>query len=246
MNAPKWTEPEKAMLREWWPTSNPIRLWAHLLPSKSQSAIISMAKRLKLGIRPVSRKPTYVHSWICIEQLLSDGIVRSVPEIAERTGFNASVVRKQMKDRIGLQVYVSEWRLEGTKYVAQFALGAFKPNAKRPKPKTHAEKQRLYYERRKRFRPDDHEEHLRKRRLLDASKRAAPKTADIAASWITNAQTIHATPENGAQEESAESQTQGEQGAYGASRAATLRSLQAFRIPDLWRGSASSPRGPGK
>lgn len=204
MNAPKWTEPEQAILREWWPTSNPIRLWAHLLPEKSEAAIIGKARRMNLGPRPRNWKPTYVHSWICIEQLLSDGIVRSVPEIAERTGFNASVVRKQMKDRIGLQVYVSEWRLEGTKYVAHFALGAFKPNARRPKPKTHAEKQRLYYERRKRFRPDDHEEHLRKRRLLDASKRSAPKTADIAASWITNAQTIHATPENGVQEESAQ------------------------------------------
>jgi hypothetical protein len=245
MNAPKWTEPQQAILREWWATSNPIRLWAHLL-DKGEDAIIGKARRMNLGPRPRNWKPTYVHSWICIEQLLSDGIVRSVPEIAERTGFNASVVRKQMKDRIGLQVYVSEWRLEGTKYVAHFALGAFKPNARRPKPKTHAEKQRLYYERRKRFRPDDHEEHLRKRRLLDASKRAAPKTADIAASWITNAQTIQATPENGVQEESAESQAQGEQGIHGASSAATMRSLSAFRIPDLWRGSASFTRGTGK
>lgn len=186
MNSQEWTNEEKAIVAEWWPTTSPIRLWQHLIPGRSRDAIIGQARRLGLGKRPVNRKPTYTQSWICIEQLLSDGKPRSVPEIGKKTGFNVSVVRKQLQDRIRVQVYVSEWRWEVNKYVALFALGANKPNVRRPKPKTHAENQRKCYERRKKFRPEAHEEHLRKRRLRDAAKRPAPPTADIAANWLFN------------------------------------------------------------
>ena len=186
MNATHWTEDEKAIVREHWSTDGPIKLWNHLLPGKTRDAIIGIARRMGLGKRPVNRKPTYVQSWACIEHLLSDGKPRSNPEIAKRTGFNPSVVRKQLQDRIRIQVYVSEWRWETNKWVALFALGAHKQNVRKPKPKTHAENQRKSYERRKKFRPDAHEEHLRKRRLRDAAKRPAPPKADIAASWLLN------------------------------------------------------------
>jgi hypothetical protein len=186
MTAVIWTEQEKAILREWWPNSTPIRLWQHLIPGKSEDAIIAKSRRMKLGKRPVNRKPTYVQSWICIEQLLIDGIYRSTPEIAKRTGFNISVVRKQLKDRIRVQVYVAEWKYEVNKYVAFFTLGANKPNVRKPKPKTHAAVQRAFYERRKKFNPEAHEEHLKQRRLRDAANRPAPQQADLAASWLFN------------------------------------------------------------
>ena len=186
MNATHWTEQQKAIVREYWPTSLPIRLWQHLIPEKSRDAIISVARRMKLGDRVVNRKPTYTQSWICIEQLLGDGAHRSVPEIAKRTGFNSSVVRKQLQDRIRVQVYVAEWRWETNKWVALFALGSHKQNVRRPKPKTHAENQRNCYARRKKFRPDDHEEHLRKRRLRDIAAKPAPQKADFAANWLFN------------------------------------------------------------
>lgn len=186
MNATHWTEQQKAIVREYWPTSLPIRLWQHLIPGKTRDAIIGIGRRMNLGERVVNRKPTYVQSWVCIEQLLADGVHRSVPELAKRTGFNASVVRKQLQDRIRVQVYVAEWRWETNKWVALFALGANKQNVRRPKPKTHAENQRNCYARRKKFRPDDHEEHLRKRRLRDVAAKPAPRMADVAASWLFN------------------------------------------------------------
>lgn len=235
-----WPEEEKTLLRQYWATDKPIREWMHLLPGRSEDAIIGRARRLKLGKREVNRKPTRTESWQCIEQLLSDGKFRSTPEIAERTGFNVSVVRKQLQERIRVQVYVAEWRWEVNKWVALFALGVNQYNARRPKPKPKAENQRKYYERRKKFRPDDHEEHLRKRRLREAAKRPAPQTTDPAASWLNNnAETHDPVTQDGFQEESAESQAQGEQGTHGDGGATSVRSLSAFRISDFWRGSAS-------
>lgn len=206
MNATHWTEAEKTILREMWPSTAAIRTWKHLIPGKSKDAIISVARRMGLGKRPVSRKAPYkVNSWTCIEQLLSDGVFRSVPEIAKEAGFNASVIRKQLQDRIGQQVYVAEWRYEVNKYVAYFALGVNQYNARKPKAKPHAEHQRNSYARRKKFRPEAHEEHLRKRRLREAAKRPAPQTTDPAASWLNNnAEENYAAEANAVQEESAQ------------------------------------------
>ena len=185
MSGRHWTDDMKAILAENWPNPAPIRTWLHLLPGKSRNSVLGMAHRMGLPVRGKKRKPSFVQSWDCIETLLRDGKPRSVPEIAERTGFNASVCRKQMRDRIGNEVYVCEWRWEINKWVALFLLGANKPNARRPKPKTHAKVQAAYYKRMKKD-PEAHEAHKLRRRMRDQKKKAAPAKTDFAASWLFN------------------------------------------------------------
>lgn len=185
-NKEQWSENEKATLKEWWNTSSPIRLWQHLIPEKSKNAILAKARRMKLGKRPRNWKPTYVQSWECIKQVLSDGKAYSVPELAKKTGFNASVVRKQMRDRIRLHVYVSAWRFEFNKYVALFSLGNNKPNVRKPKPKTAAQVQRDYYRRTKRNRPEVFEAKNKQRRVKNSESRVIEPMADMAASWLFN------------------------------------------------------------
>lgn len=185
-NKEHWSEGEKAKLLEWWNTASPIRLWQHLIPEKTKDAIMAKARRMKLGKRPRDWKPTYVQSWECIKQVLSDGKAYSVPELAKKTGFNASVVRKQMRDRVRLQVYVSAWRFETNKHVALFSLGANKPNVRKPKPKTAAQVQSAYYRRTKRNRPELIEAKNKQRRLSKSEARTIAPVADLAASWLFN------------------------------------------------------------
>ena len=186
MSREHWTEEQTAILRQWWTNSAPVKLWMHFLPGMSERAILARAHRLNLGKRPVLRKPTYVQSWECIKQVLADGSCRSVPELAIKTGFDESAVRKQMRDRIGIEVYVAEWRFEKNRYVARFSLGQNKPSARKPKPKTGAENQRAYYQRVKKEDPDKHDRIRAKERVRKAMKREGAIRPDAAASWMFN------------------------------------------------------------
>lgn len=183
MSGMRATQAEKSIIIEHWNTQDPIRVWAHLIPGRSEDAIIGIARRIGLGKRNLSRKPSYIQSWDCMQILLKDGKPRSVPEMAERTGFNVTVIRRQVKDRIGQEVYVAGWRFEANRYVALIALGQ-RHNAPRPPAKTKAQIQRIYINRAKILRPEIIEENNRKRRVKAQEERTVEVKADIAASWL--------------------------------------------------------------
>lgn len=186
MTGRHWTEEEKTIIRQWWPTTNPIRTWMHLIPGKSRPSILGMGKRMGLGIRPMLRKPTNAQSWLCILQLLADGRLRSVNEIAERTGFSDKVIRKQLRDHIGQEVYVAEWRFEINRHTALFAVGSNRRNAPKPKAKTKAQIQRNYMVRVKNFEPAKHEARLSRERARKHARKEMPRATDPAASWMFN------------------------------------------------------------
>lgn len=186
MSGMRSTQAEKAVILEHWNTQDPIRVWAHLLPNRSEDAIIGIARRMGLGKRNLSRKPSYVQSWDCMQILLKDGKPRSVSEIAEKTGFDCSSIRKQVKDRIGTEVYVAGWRFEENRNVALIMLGR-QQNAPRPPAKTKAQVQKVYINRTKMLRPEKYEEYNRRRRVAASAKAEKPVRADIAASWMMGA-----------------------------------------------------------
>lgn len=183
MSGMRATQTEKAVILDHWNTQDPIRVWAHLLPGRSEDGIRGIALRMGLGKRNLSRKPTYIQSWDCMQALLKDGKPRSVPEISAKTGFDRSSIRRQVKDRIGVEVYVAGWRMEENKYVALISLGQ-RRNAPRPRAKTRAEIQKIYINRTKMLRPEKYEEYNRKRRVAYSARVEKPVRADIAASWM--------------------------------------------------------------
>ena len=182
----RWSEEEKDVLRKWWSTTHPIRMWINELPGKSRQSIIGVGRRMKLGERPRIRKQTHTQSWLCIEQLLSDGKMRDAGEIATLTGFSDRQVRAQIRQRIGQDLFVADWRQDFNRYTALIALGQNKANAPKPKAKTKAAIQRIYMKRMQYLAPAKHEEKLKQERVRNSVNRPAPQQADPAASWLFN------------------------------------------------------------
>lgn len=170
MKAPyiRWTEQEKAIVKAYWNTTQLIRQWMHLLPGRTEDHIRKAGRRMKLGVRVEVKH--HSNAWVCVEQLLGDGKMRTIREIGKKTGFSDTRIRALVREHVGHEIYVADWSWEDNRHAAMFALGRNKPNKTRPKYKATKTTPKPMFE------PI----------IPDAPHIDSPKRADLAANWMFN------------------------------------------------------------
>lgn len=180
-----WTEAETQILKEHWYGRQSIKHWADKLPGRTIEGIRSYAKRINLGVR---RRPCISEVWKDVKAVLSDGRKRSVAQLVAETGWEDRGIRRQIREHIGEEIYISQWLSKtetGTQPTALFSLGK-KKNAAKPKPVPMKVCQRNYIKRIKKEKPEVFAKKLAKDKFRKAEKRGMLIRPDEAASWMFN------------------------------------------------------------
>lgn len=187
-----WTRKEIATLRANWNNGLPIKQWLSELPGRSYSGVMQRAKELELGPRGrCSAVPTA--TWTLIQRLLSDGMARTVSDIAAVVGCSGRHVYTTLERHHGTEVRIADWAprtRNGGDKPAMWALGSG-PDARKPQPISATEAKRRY---RKKLRNDPERMLVReaKDRIRHAERHGTLIHRDPAAAWISAIQ--RATP----------------------------------------------------
>ncbi|SAL10383.1 transcriptional regulator [Caballeronia turbans] len=143
----RWTEQEDSILRGIWKSSRPVKEQMHLLPRRSERAMLVRAQAL--GITGGRNVEIHARSALLalIQRDLKAGDCLSSPDVAVRfscTTTHAGVLLGAAHDR--KEIHVVEWRRTRPvgPYVAVYAWGN-KPDAIKPQPKTKQEYNRRRY-----------------------------------------------------------------------------------------------------
>lgn len=141
----RWSEEEKAILRDIWKSPIPANLQAHRLPLRNIDNINRMAVRLKLG----AKRRDYSPMLQVIRELMRDGEPRTTKEIAARVNGSVCQVRILLDAEVtGKRFHVMRWSQGGRngqwQKVYRFGKGR---NAECPAPMTQSERNRKFLER---------------------------------------------------------------------------------------------------
>lgn len=143
----KWTDREDAIVREIWDGEKLVKECLHLLPTRTERAILVRAQALDLGRRTgraaFARSATYK----ALKALLQSGAVLSSPDVADRYGCSVNHAGYMLKHAHVMKlVHIASWRraYPGGPYMPEYAWGGA-ADAEKPGPKSQYEYNRTRY-----------------------------------------------------------------------------------------------------
>lgn len=181
-----WSDEELAILRREWKNGKAVRLWEHLLPGRTERAIIGMGLDSGLGPRGNTHQSGNSVTWQTICRILADGVARSDTQIAALCGLSRGYITAELRMHYPAHVHIGGYgeRASGHGFHPRlWRLGPGK-DAKRPKAMTGAERARKRWKMLKEERPDYLAARSAKYRLKHAERKGKLIRRDIAASWI--------------------------------------------------------------
>lgn len=134
----RWSDEDKAILREIWKSTESIQSQVHRLPGRTAEHLRQKAKDLGL-----ERKPRSAPGWKRIRDTLAGGRIMTIQDLAEAVHLSTQQVRELLDAAVERgDAHIFDWVRVSRNGHAQkrFKLGSGK-NAKAPAHFTHAERQ---------------------------------------------------------------------------------------------------------
>lgn len=179
-----WTQEELDILAANWKNGKAVRMWADLLPRRTERAITWMGHHIH-GPRGRPYESGNSMTWRSIQRVLADGSMKSALEIALMTGLDRNWISRELMNHYPAMVHIGGYgpRKEHGYGGRLWRLGTGK-DAQRPRAMTAAEIEARRWRRLKKDRPDVIAARTARQKLQRAEKAGKLIRRDPAAAWF--------------------------------------------------------------